>query len=296
MIKIISKMGMNFFIILFGILCVLCLPYLLAYNQKISFQPFLYMFSLEDTLKQLFHLNDVTFQVHNGTHLKTYPFLPYLLNNYIYSISLIVISFIIAFVFACSMAYIYMLVSHRKRKWIQQVLLVFESFPDIMVIISVQALFIWIYKKTEFAPFTILSFQENRAYALPILCLCILPTIQVFRFLILYLEEEQYKPYVELLIGKGLTKPYIVLVHLFRNVIIHLFYHSKSIFLFMISNLFVLEYIFNINGLMKFLLDYGSQNPVISLTAVFLIFVPFYIMFCVISIIIRRVTNKEGLL
>ncbi|WP_020063163.1 ABC transporter permease subunit [Bacillus sp. 123MFChir2] len=289
------KMCMNFFLTLLGILCILCLPHLFIYNNQMSFQPFLYVFEIEDTLKQLFSLNTVTFKVSNSVSVKEYPFLPFLLDNYIYSLSLIIIAFVVALVLAFIAAYIYMLASRNKKRWMQQVLLICESLPDVMIIVSVQAFFIWVYKKTEFMPFTVLSLQDNRPYVLPILCLCILPTIQLFRFLILYLEEERHKPYVELLKGKGLTNPYIVRVHLFRNVIIHLFYHSKSIFLFMISNLFVLEYIFNVNGLMRFLVDYGSQNIVISLTAVFLIFVPFYVLFSLASLMVERVVNKEGL-
>jgi ABC-type dipeptide/oligopeptide/nickel transport system permease subunit len=80
--------------------------------------------------------------------------------------------------------------------------------------------------------FRVVNFNEKRAYIVPILYLCALPNIKIFKILILNLEDEKTKPYVEVVRGKGFSPSYILRVYLLRNIFIHMFYHSKSIFLF----------------------------------------------------------------
>ena len=77
------------------------------------------------------------------------------------------------------------------------------------------------------SPVTIISFNENRAYLLPILSLAVLPTLQMFRMMVLYIKEEQGKHYVEVAYGKGLSSSYILCIHLFKNISIHFFHHLK---------------------------------------------------------------------
>lgn len=40
------------------------------------------------------------------------------------------------------------------------------------------------------SPVTIISFNENRAYLLPILSLAVLPTLQMFRMMVLYIKKN----------------------------------------------------------------------------------------------------------
>jgi peptide/nickel transport system permease protein len=293
MIVRIAKTILYFLFTICSTLCILCLPSLFTYDQKVSFQPFLYVFQIEDTIKLLLHVDKITFITSGTGTPKEYPLFPTIWELYIYSLSLLIGAFVVALIMATGLGYLYMLSSLREQKWMKRILFVFEAIPDMMIIVGLQALLIWYFKQTGSMPVRVLTFGEKKAFVLPILCLCILPTIQLFRMLIVYLKDEQKKPYVEVVRGKGFALRYITAVHLFRNVFIHLFYHSKTIFLFMLSNLFVLEYIFNMNGIMKFLVDYGSSNTAISVVVVSLLFLPFYMFFLLGSLAVKRVGSQE---
>ncbi|MDG4656967.1 ABC transporter permease subunit [Ectobacillus antri] len=282
-----SKASIYFLGTLIMMFLLLCLPSLFTYDGKVSFQPFLYVFKIEDTIKLLMEAKEITFQMKE----KTYPLFPTILEPYTYSLLLLAGAFGIALLVAMFFGYCYMLLSMPFRKVMRAVLFCFEAIPDIMIIVGLQAALIWYFKQTGDMPMRVLTFGEKKAYLLPIICLCILPTIQMFRMLIIYLEEEQVKPYVDVVRGKGFSRSYITILHLYRNVLIHLFYHAKTIFLFMLSNLFVLEYIFNINGIMKFLIDHGPSNTVIAFTVVTLVFVPFYALFVVGSFVTNKLTG-----
>ena len=108
---------------------------------------------------------------------------------------------------------------------------ILEAVPDMMMMICLQIFFIWVLQKFGESPVTIISFNENRAYLLPILSLAVLPTLQMFRMMVLYIKEEQGKHYVEVAYGKGLSSSYILCIHLFKNISIHFFHHLKR-FLF----------------------------------------------------------------
>ncbi|WP_052659323.1 ABC transporter permease subunit [Bacillus alveayuensis] len=288
----IAKLVLYFLFTIAATLCILCLPFLFTYDKKVSFQPFLYILAIEDTIKQLWNIEKLTF-VTKVASPKEYPLFPTILDPYVYSMLLLGGAFTIALFLSIGLSYLYMLVSLRTKKWLKRILFVFEAVPDVMMIIVIQALLIWYFKKTGYMPIEILTFGEEKAFLLPIICLSILPTIQLFRMLILYLEDEQQKPYVEVVKGKGFSLWYITAVHLFRNVFIHLFYHSKTIFLFMLSNLFVLEYIFNINGIMQFLITYGPANTAIGVVIITLLFIPYYLFFLIGSFVVKRVNNQE---
>ncbi len=80
---------------------------------------------------------------------------------------------------------------------------ILEAVPDMMMMICLQIFFIWVLQKFGESPVTIISFNENRAYLLPILSLAVLPTLQMFRMMVLYIKEEQGKHYVEVAYGKA---------------------------------------------------------------------------------------------
>ena len=93
---------------------------------------------------------------------------------------------------------------------------ILEAVPDMMMMICLQIFFIWVLQKFGESPVTIISFNENRAYLLPILSLAVLPTLQMFRMMVLYIKEEQGKHYVEVAYGKA-----------FHQVIYYAFIYSK---------------------------------------------------------------------
>nr|WP_269147304.1 ABC transporter permease subunit [Planococcus antarcticus] len=122
----------------------------------------------------------------------------------------------------------------------------------------------------------------------------ILPMIQLYRLCMLTFQEEERQMYVELARSLGFSKVYIILVHLFRNAIVSVFFQSKKTMWFMLSNLFVLELMFNLSGIMLFLRD--NLSPTIFLLTVLSFFLPMFIFYSLGEwLFLRRLRGKEVL-
>nr|WP_269148255.1 ABC transporter permease subunit [Planococcus antarcticus] len=122
----------------------------------------------------------------------------------------------------------------------------------------------------------------------------ILPMIQLYRLCMLTFQEEERQMYVELARSLGFSKVYIILVHLFRNAIVSVFFQSKKTMWFMLSNLFVLELMFNLPGIMLFLRD--NLSPTIFLLTVLSFFLPMFIFYSLGEwLFLRRLRGKEVL-
>ncbi len=281
----------QFLLTIVSISLILCLPVLLTNKGKLSFQPGAYIEYLKDTFTKMMHYKDITYQSWVMGKVREHPLFPDILDPYFYSLTILTSSFLVALLIAVILSTFYLLSPAVIKKGGKAILFVLESMPDIMIILSLQLLLICFFKQTDFMPFRVITFADKRAYVLPILCLSLLPTIQLFRMLILYLEDEQNRPYVEVAKGKGLSRLHIIVFHLFRNVLIHLFHHSKTIFMFMLSNLFVLEFVFNINGIMRFLLFH--VEPHISIIVIVMLFLPFYLLFIAGALLVKRMNQSE---
>lgn len=258
-------------------------------SGNISFQPNKFIHALMNMGKQIFSLDSLKIEIPTPTgNLKSVSLFSTILEPYIYSFTILFAAFFLSTFIATSIAYLYFLSSKWFKNMLQRTVFVLEAVPDVMIMICIQMFFMWYFRQTGELPVHIMTFNENKAYILPILCLSILPTIQMFRMLILYIEEERIKPYVEVAHGKGLSLSYIFRIHLFKNIFIHLFHQLKMIFVFLLSNLFVLECIFHMSGIIQFLIRTTYFSPSITFIVLLMIVLPFYFLFKVSSFFIRR--------
>jgi peptide/nickel transport system permease protein len=242
---------------------------------------------LKDIIVTLFNLGDLTYNV-SGT---LRPVFPAILEPYQYSMIVLFAALVIGIVAAIVLTYITMLLHRKIINVIKFIVFIFESLPDIFVIILVQAFIIWIYHQTDTLLFSIAVYRE-KIFFLPIICLAVLPAIQFYKILILIFEEELEQPYVELARGKGMKKSWILLNHVLRNAAISMFYHSKSILWFMLSNLLILEYLFNLYGITTFLRQY--MTPSIFTIGVFMIFLPLFIIYTIGEKFMMRFKEREA--
>ena len=105
-------------------------------------------------------------------------------------------------------------------------------------------------------------------------------------------EDELDKEYVLLATSIGIKKSGILVFHVFRNAIIHVFFQSKSTVWFMLSNLFVLEVLFNMSGIMTFLLQ--NLNPQIFTISLIVFFLPIFLFYSLGEWILeKKVTGGE---
>ncbi|MCM3736731.1 ABC transporter permease subunit [Bacillus cytotoxicus] len=278
-------------LIVFGTLLILLnIPTLfISESGNISFQPSQFIHAVINMGKQIFSLHSINLQVPTSTgNFKTVHLFPTVLEPYIYSFTILIAALLLSIIIAVSIAYFYFLSSKRIKNIIERTVFVLEAIPDVMIMICIQMFFMWYFRQTGKLPVHIMTFNENKAFILPILCLSILPTIQMFRMMILYIEEERIKPYVEVAYGKGLSSSYIIRKHLFKNIFIHLFHHSKMIFVFLLSNLFVLECAFHMSGIIQFLILTNHFSPSITFIVLLMVVMPFYLLFQICSYFMKR--------
>jgi peptide/nickel transport system permease protein len=159
----------------------------------------------------------------------------------------------------------------RFRGILHSIAFFIESIPDVIMIFSIQLGIIWFFKKSDLLLVNPIGGPED-VYLLPILVTSILPSVLLFQMTVLALEEEKDKAYVEFSYSKGLSKGAVLLFHIFRNVCVTVFAKIQFLLWFIISNLLITEYLFNMRGLFSFIFRHlhSSEVLVISLLMIFL--------------------------
>ena len=65
--------------------------------------------------------------------------------------------------------------------------------------------------------------------------------------------------------------------HVLRNVAPGLIYYSKTMIWFMLSNLIIIEYVFNVSGITAFLLEY--HTPEVFALGLLLLYIPVFLFY-----------------
>jgi peptide/nickel transport system permease protein len=220
------------------------------------------------------HPWSLTFQTESFVHDAEYAVFPGFFEYYFYSLVILFSGFLISLAGSIILILVTFQLSLKKRRILIKGSTVLESVPDIFVIVLAQLLFVFIFKQTGLLVFDVVGGLE-RPFALPLITYCILPTIFLYRTLMIIFEDELMKPYVELAKGKGLTAIRVLIIHVFRNSIVSLINHSKMIISFMLSNLVMLEILFNTYGLTWFVVNLPTYE--IATISVIFIFIPLFV-------------------
>jgi peptide/nickel transport system permease protein len=199
---------------------------------------------------------------------------PVIFYKYFDSMKMLALSFVTACLIAFIVAYIGLIFFKSKINYIKSFLEILESIPDLMIILLLQFAVIIIYKKTGIKLARVVTLSEE-AILLPVISLSVPISVFITKVLIHYIEEELDKHYVMLAKAKGFTFTYILNVHVLRNIADGMFGTSKTIFWSMLSTLFVIDYLFNMNGLLRVMLT--AKDPFII--GCILIFIPSFIVY-----------------
>ncbi|MDF2535461.1 MAG: hypothetical protein K0R18_1620 [Bacillales bacterium] len=282
------------------VIAIVFLSYLLIYLPKF-FQPgpisdrFPTLEQFFHYLKMISHPAEILFTTISVSTERTYKFIIYHSNSYVYSIGILLISIFTTILFGLLMSYFYMNAGRKIKKVIEAIAVFIESIPDLMFIFSFQIVFIWIYRTTGWLPIRILSFGEDQAWLLPVLCAILVPTLQFFRVVLLFGKSEMSNMYVEFAYSRGFGKGYIIRNHVLRNILRNLLNQYSSIYVFTLSNLFIIERAFNINGFMGFFLQPSLKEITPELVFIWLLmlFLPFFIIRTIIELIVHLVLGGE---
>ncbi|HEU5140881.1 MAG TPA: hypothetical protein VFT51_12955 [Bacillales bacterium] len=211
---------------------------------------------------------------------------------YLYTLFIFFTSLFSAFIFSLLLTYFTLFLRQKSIKRIQFVLSLLEAVPDIFVIVVFQVIVIWIFEETGILVFSIVAYDT--IYFLPIVCLALFPSVLYYRVMLLAFEEELGQPYVDFAKGGGMTKRFIILVHVLRNSLISIFNHSKYIIWFALSNYVMIAVIFNMHGVIWFVME--NRTPTIITVTLLFLFLPIYILLSLVGVTIEKITGQKAAL
>lgn len=286
--RVIGGILLKFFLSIIGIIFIGGLPVLLSGlgHRELRLQE--YLQSVKEIVYALFHPGDLTYIIIGGQQER--DLFPYIWDPITYSLLVLFSAFLLAGFLSILLTILTMLFSQKNRDRIKFTFYLFESMPDVLVILLSQLFVLSLYKQTGILFFEIASVATERAFLLPVLVLAILPTVQLFRISILSFESEERKDYVTLARSIGLGKLVILTFHILRNAVISVFFQSKKTVWFMLSNLFVLELLFNITGITRFLMS--TLQPKMFTIAILSIFIPLFVFYTLGEMVLSKKANK----
>lgn len=267
--KKLREIILKFIITFVGIIIIGGIPSLftVAEGQYINFQGF--FDALQVILNSFLKLDELKYI---PTENVEYPLFPHIFNPISYSLILLFSSLAIAYVVSTLLTFGTMLLPPNLVKRTKVSLSMLDSIPDLLLIYSFQLLVIFLYKKTGMIFFNFAALPGEKIYFLPLVCLSIYPAVFLFRLTITLFEEEFTKNYITLAKGKGIRMIMILYKHILPNVTVSLVNHSKNIIWFMLTNLLILERMFNIPGITSFIFEYLS--PEVFVIGLLLLFIP----------------------
>jgi peptide/nickel transport system permease protein len=271
----IIKILIKLFLLLLSVSSITSLSSLVYTRNKISFlvqgfgfYPINYFKAVYETFFNLFSIWDSKFPY----YFMEYDVFPYIIDKYIYTMSILFSALIITIFISFFLAYAFFFLPLRFKKILKSILVVLDSIPDIIIILASQMLIIRIFQETGIKIIRLYGTGGN-VYFLPIICLSFVPIIMVIKIMLKIFDEEIQQQYVEFAIAKGLSRSTVFIKHVVRNVIKSLFSHVSLIYWYMLSSLFVIEYLFQMQGFT--LLIYRVNDTSLSSVAIIMILIPF---------------------
>ncbi|ANX13504.1 hypothetical protein ABE41_015950 [Fictibacillus arsenicus] len=281
--KIAKKLLLQLLLTFLSIILISGLPELIM-NKNVS----AYFGKVKAVFIEMLYLNEMTY-LNQGIKR---PFLEDIWEPYFYSLTILFGALFIALCFAQVLTWGTLMLPNFIRKIIKNILTFLESLPDLLVFALVQMGIVLIYKKTGVLVSNVASLgAEDRIYIVPITCLMLLPFVYFYKMMILMTEEEMGKQYVETSLAKGMKRLYVLVFHVTRNTSEGIFHFSKSVLWFMISNLLLVEIIFNIHGITHYM--YHDFRPEMLAACLILLVIPFFLIFALFEWTIMRYSKRS---
>lgn len=225
---------------------------------------------------KIFTLSDLTY---DGEH----EMLPAVIDRYLLSLKTLSIAFIAALAMAFLLSYLIVLFFEKKKDFILSFIEIIRSVPDVLWMFLLQVFFIWIFKAYGVKLVQTVSLgADNQAVLLPLISLSLPIFLFLTQIIVLKIFEELDKQYVTFAKSKGLSYLYLLNIHVIRNIRQDLIGHFKTIIWMMLSTLVMVEYVFNMDGLMLFNIKRISVELFVFSSILF--FTPFFIIYRLIDL------------
>lgn len=242
-----------------------------------------------EALRPLTNIQHLTY-IHPDSEVERALF-PFIFKPFAMSITVLVLAWILAVGSSFLLALGFQYVSRRGKQAVDACLAFLQSIPDVIFVLVAQMVVIWL---SQTFRVTFLSFTgagDSTAVVLPVLILAIVPTIYLLYAMMESIEQEAAEPYVEFARSKGLSKGPLLGRHVLRNTLLAVAYRSKYVVSMLVSNLLIVEYLFENLGMTQFLFSF-TQPSVFLVTAV-LFFLPIYLLLKVVEGSTYLITNQR---
>ncbi|MBT2693645.1 ABC transporter permease subunit [Bacillus sp. ISL-55] len=254
-----------------GVLLFIAIGSLPVLLRDLTFDTEGYFYNIKDLFLKIFTLSNLTY---DGKH----EMLPAVMDRFFYSMKTLGIAFLTALALAFLLSYLIVLFFEKKKDYILSFIEIIRSVPDVLWMFLLQAAVIWVFKTfgVKFVQTTSLG-SDNQAVLLPLISLSLPISLFLTQIVVLKIFEELDKQYILLAKAKGLSYFYMLNIHVVRNISQDLKGHFKTIVWMMLSTLVMVEYIFNLNGLMLFNIRYVSVE--LFVFSCILFFTPFFLIY-----------------
>ncbi|MET3698993.1 peptide/nickel transport system permease protein [Bacillus oleivorans] len=172
--------------------------------------------------------------------------------------------------------------------------------PDFIFISILQILVVIFYQKTGVRLAKVATpSTEDPAILLPLITLVLIPLIYIVRTLNERTQDVLREDYILTAISKGIKKRNIYLYHVTTNVTPFLKADLHKILAIMISNLFIVEYLFNTGGITALLfqhqMKFGYQYNLVIFCffALFLLYVLLFFYLKMLILLVERILRHD---
>lgn len=144
-----------------------------------------------------------------------------------------------------------------------------QGLPDFLLIFVLQWASVVLFRHLGWRPFPVAwaADQPVRSTVFPLVCLALIPWAYVARLTAIALGQVWEEDYIRTARAKGLAEQAVIYRHAFRNALLLILEGLPNLFVIMVSNLLIVEYLFAFPGLTILLKDaiyprYAASNRV----------------------------------
>ncbi|MFE8699519.1 ABC transporter permease subunit [Cytobacillus sp. FJAT-54145] len=227
-------------------------------------------------------------------------FLKYILDTdvkerYSYTLTILGVSVIVVSLVGLIITFMIVSLPLKIREMVKPIINMTEAIPDLLIIFLFQIGVITLYKSTGIKFLKLYGIGEN-PYFIPIVTISFLPIFFLIQFMMKVYEDEENQHYVLLAKAKGLNRVAINLKYIFANTISFFVLNLRTIVWIILSNIILVEFIFNIKGFSEdlFRMIFFGFDPITTILYLFLFTAPILLIDFLAMIITRKQRIRKG--
>lgn len=167
------------------------------------------------------------------------------------------------------------------------------SIPAIFLAPLLQLLGMWLsYTYKINLPFR--GYETSRHLILPTIALSILPTMYIARITAVAMDRAYENEYIRTAISKGSSRLRVMWIHVFRNAIVEIGGSLPSVLTILISDLAIVEYLFDYKGLTHMMLEYYHQGQSDVVTGIALVLCAIFAVFYLLIKLLKFALDPKG--